>query len=73
LLSDVLFRCTAGEGWTVAGSHSVVICHHRSLFRFSVSGFMSFLRTGREIPSFFILALKVVLLGGSVNLVGFSE
>jgi hypothetical protein len=35
-------------------------CHHCSLFRFSLTGFMSSLRTGREIPSFFIMAIKVV-------------
>jgi FixJ family two-component response regulator len=29
--SDVLSRCTAGEGWSAAESHSVVGCHHRAL------------------------------------------
>src|SRR4029077_19199081 len=40
--------------------HSTVGCHHCPLSRFSLSGLISSLRTGREIPSFFILAIKVV-------------
>src|SRR5216683_239097 len=56
----MLPRCTAGGGWSVGGCHSVVGCHDCSLFRFSLSGYMLSLRTGRETPSFFILAIKVV-------------
>jgi hypothetical protein len=35
-------------------------CHLSSLVRVSLSGFMSSLSTGREIPSFLILAISVV-------------
>src|SRR5258708_9167795 len=59
LWSDVLSRCTVGEGWSVAGSQSVVGCHHCSRFRVSLRGFMLSVRTGREIPSFFIFAIKL--------------
>jgi hypothetical protein len=38
-------RCTVGEGWSVAGSHSVVGCHYWALFRFSLSEFVLSLRT----------------------------